>query len=96
MTLEQFRESLSQDAPPDLSPPLLGLWYDARGDWEQAHKTVQDDPSTDSAWVHAYLHRKEGDIGNAHYWYRRAGKPPCTDTLEREWEQIALALLQAR
>lgn len=95
MTLDEFRASLSQDAPPNLSPPLRGLWYDARGDWEQAHKTVQDDPSAESAWVHAYLHRKEGDIGNAHYWYRRAGKPPCTDTLEHEWEQIAAALLAA-
>jgi hypothetical protein len=78
MTLEQFKASLTQETPPPLSPPLLGLWYDARGDWHTAHQTVQNDASLESAWVHAYLHRKEGDLSNARYWYRRAGKPPYT------------------
>lgn len=95
MTLEQFKASVAHDAPPDVPPPLLALWYDARGDWEKAHRIVQDDPSAASAWVHAYLHRKEGDIGNAHYWYRRAGKPAHTGTLESEWANIAQALLEA-
>ena len=94
MTLEQFKASLVHESPPDVSPPLLGLWHDARGDWHRAHQTVQDDPSAASAWVHAYLHRKEGDISNAHYWYRRAGKTPYTGSLESEWEQIARELLQ--
>ncbi|MCS7208410.1 MAG: hypothetical protein NZ874_02460, partial [Fimbriimonadales bacterium] len=92
--LQEFIASLASDAPPDVPPPLLGLWYDAKGDWDRAHKIVQDDASSESAWVHAYLHRKEGDISNAHYWYRRAGKPPFSGTLESEWEQIASALLK--
>lgn len=94
MTLAEFKASLSVDTLPALIPPLLGLWYDARGDWEKAHQTVQNDDSPESAWVHAYLHRKEGDISNAHYWYRRAGKPPYNGSLESEWEQIAAALLE--
>lgn len=94
MTLAEFKASLSSDAPPALTPPLLGLWYDARGDWDKAHQTVQNDDSPESAWVHAYLHRKESDISNAHYWYRRAGKPPYSGSLESEWEQIAQALLE--
>ncbi|MFN4032810.1 MAG: hypothetical protein ACK4ME_04205 [Fimbriimonadales bacterium] len=93
MTLDEFKASLESETPPGVSPALLGLWYDARGDWDRAHRTVQDDSSAASAWVHAYLHRKEGDIGNAHYWYRRAGKPPYNGSLESEWEQIAQALL---
>jgi len=94
MTLEQFKASLAQATPPDLSPPLLGLWYDAQGDWHRAHQTVQNDISIEGAWVHAYLHRKEGDISNAHYWYRRAGKTPYTGSLETEWEHIVRELLQ--
>jgi hypothetical protein len=94
MTLAEFKASLSGEAPPALAPPLLGLWYDARGDWDKAHQTVQNDDSPESAWVHAYLHRKEGDLSNAHYWYRRAGKPPYNGSLESEWEQIAAALLE--
>jgi len=93
MTLEEYKASLASDTPPNLPAPLLGLWYDARGDWEKAHQTVQNDPSVASAWVHAYLHRKEGDLSNAYYWYRRAGKPPYNGSLESEWEQIARALL---
>ncbi|MFN7017603.1 MAG: hypothetical protein ACK4P5_10690 [Fimbriimonadales bacterium] len=94
MSYAEFKASLSGDTPPHLPPPLLGLWYDAKGDWDKAHQIVQQDDSADSAWVHAYLHRKEGDLSNAHYWYRRAGKPPFTGSLEREWEQIAQALLE--
>ncbi|GIV08092.1 MAG: hypothetical protein KatS3mg019_0183 [Fimbriimonadales bacterium] len=94
MTLDKFKASLTSDTPPSVPTPLLGLWYDALGDWDRAHQTVQDDPSAASAWVHAYLHRKEGDITNAHYWYRRAGKPPYNGSLESEWEQIVQALLE--
>ncbi len=93
MTLAEFRASLLESVPPAVSVPLQALWYDAKGDWGKAHHLVQNDPSSESAWVHAYLHRKEGDIGNAHYWYRRAHKPPFTGTLEAEWEQIAQSLL---
>ncbi|MFQ3609879.1 MAG: hypothetical protein SNJ72_00145 [Fimbriimonadales bacterium] len=93
MTLEAFRQTLNEPKPPAVSVPLQALWYDAQGNWEQAHRLVQDDPSPESAWVHAYLHRKEGDISNAHYWYRRANKPPHNGTLEQEWNEIAQALL---
>ncbi|MCS7301285.1 MAG: hypothetical protein NZ556_07010 [Fimbriimonadales bacterium] len=94
MSYEEFRASVASDTPPPVPAPLLGLWYDARGDWDRAHQTVQHDDTPESAWVHAYLHRKEGDISNAHYWYRRAGKPPFNGSLESEWEQIARALLE--
>jgi hypothetical protein len=75
MTINSFTESLSTDSPPkNLSPELNALWYDAKGDWHAAHDLIDDMDGKDAAWVHAYLHRKEGDIGNAGYWYRRAGK----------------------
>jgi hypothetical protein len=89
-----LRTSLSGAAPaPDLGAPLAGLWWAAKGNWDQAHKIVQDESSADAAWVHAYLHRVEGDLGNAGYWYRQAGRPVATDSLESEWERIAAALL---
>jgi hypothetical protein len=92
-----FRESLSADAPgPNLDPPLAALWWAAKGDWNKAHNITQDEDTTDAAWVHAYLHRVEGDIGNASYWYRQAGKPVATGTFETEWELIASALLAGR
>ncbi|WP_035994772.1 hypothetical protein [Bradyrhizobium sp. WSM1253] len=75
--------------PPDLSAPLAALWWAAKGDWDQAHKIVQDESSREAAWVHAYLHRVEGDLGNAGYWYRQAGQPVATDSLEAEWQRIA-------
>jgi len=94
MTSLDFKASLAGAAPaPQLSAPLAGLWWAAKGDWDQAHKLVQDDPSADAAWVHAYLHRVEGDLGNAGYWYRRAGRPAADDAVEAEWERIAAALL---
>jgi hypothetical protein len=89
-----FIASLDGAAPaPSLSAPLAGLWWAAKGDWDQAHKIVQDDNSRDAAWVHAYLHRVEGDLGNAGYWYRQASKPAAKDSLEAEWERIAATLL---
>lgn len=94
MRLDEFRATLNDSQPPArLSVPLQALWYEAKGDWERAHQLVQNDPSAESAWVHAYLHRKEGDIGNAHYWYRRANKPPFDGDFEAEWAQIASHLL---
>ena len=93
MTYTEFLTSLKQAAPPAfLSPPLQALWWDQQGAWEQAHE-LADIPGSSAAWVHAYLHRKEGDPSNAAYWYRRAGKPVSEAVLQREWEQIALALL---
>ena len=94
MNAAEFKASLSGAAPaPQPSAPLAALWWAAKGDWDQAHKIVQDEESSEAAWVHAYLHRVEGDIGNAGYWYRRAGKPTATSSLEAEWEAIASALL---
>jgi hypothetical protein len=93
--LADFRASLSGAAPGStLAPPLAGLWWAAKGDWDKAHRIVQDEETREAAWVHAYLHRVEGDLGNAGYWYRRAGQPVARDTLEAEWELIASALIE--
>ena len=94
MTLEEFRQSVQRDAPPaSLSFALAGLWWDAKGKWQQAHESAQQDEGRAGSWVHAYLHRKEGDASNAAYWYRRASKPPFKNSLEQEWLQIAESLL---
>ena len=94
MTFEAFKESLRHSSPPAGLPPLLAaLWHDARGDWARAHNITQDIESSDAAWVHAYLHRKEGDLGNAGYWYRRADRQTATDALEAEWDRLVRALL---
>jgi hypothetical protein len=94
MTLEQFRESLAAGSPPaKLGLALAGLWWDAKGDWTRAHESAQQDEGPAGSWVHAYLHRKEGDGSNASYWYSRAGRRPSRATLEQEWIEIAGALL---
>ena len=89
MTFEQFRKSVSGSHPPDEGEILRALWYDARGDWQKAHEIIQDLETRDAAWIHAYLHRKEGDLSNAQYWYRRAGQTLPQGSLEQEWEMIA-------
>lgn len=97
MTLAAYIASLDGASPaPDLSAPLAGLWWAAKGDWDQAHKIVQDESSREVAWVHAYLHRVEGDLGNAGYWYRQAGQPAATDSLQAEWKRIAATLLGSK
>ena len=94
MTLADFKATLSAPTPPDgLGAPLEALWHDARGDWDAAHGVAQDIKSADGSWIHAYLHRKEGDAANAAYWYVRAGKPVASTSLEVEWTAIATALL---
>jgi hypothetical protein len=94
MNLNDFKESLNQEAPPSgISIPLQALWQEARGDWRQAHDLLQDEESQAASWVHAYLHRKEGDRANAAYWYSRARQPVSEQSLEAEWEAIAGALL---
>lgn len=94
MTLQEFRISLSQDQPPrELSLALAGLWWDAKGDWQRAHESAQQDEGLAASWVHAYLHRKEGDSSNAGYWYIRAQKPTPTISLQQEWKEITEALL---
>ena len=94
MTLAEFKATLDQSTPPaSASAALVALWHDARGDWNRAHETAQDIEDDTGAWVHAYLHRKEGDLGNAGYWYRRAAQPVARGTLAEEWDTIATALL---
>ena len=94
MSIAELRASLSGAAPAQaLAPPLAALWWAAKGDWDAAHRIVQDEKTPDAAWVHAYLHRVEGDLSNAGYWYRQAGQPVAKDSLEVEWERIASALL---
>jgi hypothetical protein len=94
MDLDAFRKSLDGAAPPaGLDGPLQALWHAAKDDWHKAHELAQAEDDAAGAWVHAYLHRVEGDLSNAGYWYCRAGKPRCNDPLDREWVAIAAALL---
>jgi len=94
MDAEDLRRSSGGTEPPaGLSSALQALWWDARGDWARAHECAQAQADTDGCWTHAYLHRVEGDLANAGYWYRRAGRPPATGPLEAEWRAIATALL---
>lgn len=98
MSFADLQESIARDAGPPAAATraVQALWHDARGDWHAAHACAQDDESAEGSWVHAYLHRKEGDLGNAGYWYARAGRPrPVIGTsLETEWAEIARALLE--
>jgi hypothetical protein len=98
MSFEELQRSIAGDAkpPPGSSAAIQALWHDARGDWQAAHTCAQDDNSRDGSWVHAYLHRKEGDVSNAGYWYARAGRqsPAGSVTLEAEWADIARELVK--
>jgi len=94
MTFEEFQDSIAASGPSSELPlALAALWWDAKGDWATAHGCAQQNESTECAWVHAYLHRKEGDIANAGYWYRRAGRQVFSGSLQEEWMEIAEALL---
>lgn len=95
ITIEEFLEMKDKGSLEEDIPPLLqSLLLDASGDWDSAHRIAQNDPSKDGSWVHAYLHRVEGDNGNADYWYKRAGKKAPDLSLTEEWEYIAMALLK--
>ena len=95
MELDAFRTSLARDKPPQgLGLALQALWWAAKGDWDKAHECAQAKEDAPGCWVHAYLHRREGDAENAGYWYRRAKKPVATNALEEEWAATAEALLQ--
>ena len=95
MKLPDFKQSISGASPPteigDLA--LQALWFAAKGDWDRAHELAQAAKGDSGYWVHAYLHRVEGDLSNAVYWYLRAGKPPHSGKLAAEWDEIAAALL---
>jgi hypothetical protein len=89
MNLSLFKERLSENVPPQESSIYLkALWYDAKGEWDRSHKLIQDVDDKNASWIHAYLHRKEGDNANADYWYSRAGKKRPSISLEKEWEEI--------
>jgi len=93
MTPAALKASVWKSVPPaGLPPTVQALWWAAKGDWDKAHKIVMEE-GADAAWVHAYLHRVEGDLPNARYWYRTAGKPAATGALEDEWRAIAAELL---
>ena len=97
MTLEEFRASFKEDRPPAaLSPALRALWLDYKGNWDAAHALVQNEASTECAWVHAYLHRKEGDVSNASYWYAACGRERAGGCLEDEREHLLVCLLQLK
>jgi hypothetical protein len=94
VTLPEFQATLTAAAPPEGLPPLLvSLWHDGKGNWDEAHRIAQDLSGEDAAWVHAYLHRREGDADNAAYWYRHARQPVAYGPLAEEWDRIAYALL---
>jgi hypothetical protein len=94
MTLAELRATLGQAEPPSgLAPLLRALWFAGHGDWDGAHAIAQDVHTADGAWVHAYLHRQEGDAGNAAYWYGRAHRPVCKVGLDEEWADIVRTLL---
>jgi len=97
MTSPEFHTSLKDSDPPaGLSPLLQALWWDAKGDWNRAHEIAQAIESRDAAWVHAYLHRKDGDTSNAAYWYRQAGKSLCKTESEAEWSELTEHLLASK
>ena len=94
-TLDEFNETLEASEPPEYMNNLLqALWFDAKGDWETAHELVQSVYTNEGAWVHAYLHRKEGDIENAAHWYQKAGKTMPKNSLEEEWKNILSEFLE--
>ena len=90
-----FERSLAENAPPAGSEPLLqAMWFERQGNWKRAHEIAQDINSDDAAWVHAYLHRREGDLPNAGYWYRQAKRPVERGDMDEEWRAIVTALLE--
>ncbi len=94
MTVDEFRKSAgSSTEPSGLTLPLRALWWVATGQWKAAHDLIDEDETPDGMWVHAHLHRQEGDISNARYWYGRAGKPEFNGPIEAEWDEIVSALL---
>jgi hypothetical protein len=94
VTPHAFALTLSHKVPPRaLAAPLAALWWAKKGEWDKAHRLVQDEAGADAAWVHAYLHRVEGDLGNARYWYGQARKPPASGELDAEWTAMVEALL---
>jgi hypothetical protein len=95
MNIESFKSSLSATQPPEgISVLMQSLWLDAKGDWHSAHDLIDELEESKAYWVHAYLHRKEGDLSNANYWYRRAGRKMPSYPLQQEWKEITTALVK--
>ena len=96
MTPAKFQRSLTKRTlPSGLSPALAALWWIGENEWDKAHELAMSEEAADCAWVHAHLHRVEGDLDNARYWYRRAGRAPATGESAAEWAAIVAALLAA-
>lgn len=94
MNLASFKQSFNdEEPPPNLSVYAQALWYDAKEDWHKAHTLIQELPDKNASWIHAYLHRKEGDTWNAAYWYNKAGRTHQNISLDEEWEQMAQTFL---
>jgi hypothetical protein len=95
-TLSDFKGTIADSSPPRrLAPVLQALWWAAKGDWDKAHGIVMKEGGAEAAWVHAYLHRVEGDLDNARYWYRQAQRKPASGALEAEWDEIAASLIES-
>lgn len=92
MTMDEFKSSAN---PKGFSVELEALWHDGKGDWNKSHEVIQDVNSKNAAWIHAYLHRKEGDLGNAQYWYSRAGKTMPGTSLDDEWRSLVEHFLRS-
>jgi hypothetical protein len=96
MTFAEFKASLEKRKPPaGLPPALAALWWAGKDKWDEAHRIVMNESGKDCAWVHAYLHRSEGDLDNARYWYRQAQRSVASVALPDEWVKIAQTLLDA-
>jgi hypothetical protein len=95
MTIDEFRATLSDSEPPAVTPALRAMWHAANGHWDEAHRIAQDITDQSGAWVHAHLHRVEGDSGNARYWYRQADQIEAQESLEAEWSRIVAELLKS-
>jgi hypothetical protein len=94
MNFDDFVTSLDGAEPPEGLPLLaVAMWWAGKGDWNRAHEIAQEVETPEGAWVHAYLHRKEGDDGNAEYWYQQAGRPHSRLSSDDEWDEISRALL---
>ena len=95
MNLEEFKKSLSSSKPPEnIASHLKALWYAGKDDWESSHNIAQDIHDKNGSWIHAYLHRVEGDTFNANYWYNKAGRRMPGYSYQQEWEEISLALME--